>query len=123
MRLIILVIGGFVLSILAQMLAISLSKLFVGYDQELYELTIHAFRLFSFAFIFSGVGIYSSVFFTTLNNGFILAILSFMRSFVFLLPFLFDIDGIWWAMFTIEVCATIIAVIFFIIERGKYNYA
>lgn len=126
---IILAIGGIALSSLAQVLAIPLSRLFVGYDKELYELTIHAFRLFSFAFVFSGVAIYSSGFFTALNNGFISAILSFIRSlvfqvtFVFLLPFLFGVDGIWWAMCATEVCATIIAIIFFITERKKYNYA
>lgn len=126
---IILAVGGLILSGLAQALAIPLAKLFVGYDKELYDLTVHAFRLFSFAFIFSGVAIYSSGFFTALNNGLISAILSLMRSlifqitFVFLLPFIFGVDGIWWAMFATEVGATLIAVIFFITKRKKYNYA
>lgn len=96
---------------------------------ELYNLTVHAFRLFSFSFIFSGVAIYSSGFFTALNNGLISAILSFMRSlvfqvaFVFLLPFLFGTDGIWWAMFATEAGASVVAVIFFIVYRKKYRYA
>ncbi|MDE5714920.1 MAG: MATE family efflux transporter [Anaeroplasmataceae bacterium] len=124
----ILAIGGIVLSALAQVLAIPLAKLFVGYDIELYQLTVHAFRLFSFAFMFSGVAIYSSGFFTALNNGLISAILSIMRSlvfqvtFVFLLPVLFGVNGIWWAMFATEVGATVVATIFFITYRKKYNY-
>ena len=126
---IVLGIAGVVLSGLAQALAVPLSKLFVGYDEELYELTVYAFRLYSFAFVFSGVNIYSSGFFTALNNGVVSAVLSFLRAFVFqiafvfLLPFIFGVDGIWWAMFATEVCAFVVAVIFFIAMRKKYNYA
>ena len=121
--------SGVVLTALAQALAVPLALLFVGYDGELYNLTVYAFRLFSFAFIFSGVGIYSSGFFTALNNGLVSAILSFMRAlvfqvaYVFLLPWLFGVDGIWWAMFATEASAFAVAVIFFIAYRKKYGYA
>lgn len=110
-------------------LAIEIGYTFVGYDAELYNLTVNAFRMFSFAFIFSGITIYSSGFFTALNNGLISAILSFLRAlvfqiaFVFLLPFLFGENTIWWAMFATEVGAFIVAVIFFIAYRKKYHYA
>lgn len=120
--------AGVVLSALAQALAFPLSKLFVGYDKELCDLTVHAFRLFSFSFILSGVAIYSSGFFTALNNGFVSALLSLMRSpvfqisFVFVLPALFGVEGIWWAMFATEVCSAVVAVIFFVAERKKYRY-
>lgn len=122
-------IAGVVLSGLAQALAVPIAKLFVGYDKRLYELTVYAFRLFSFAFVFSGINIYSSGFFTALNNGLVSAILSLLRAFVFqiafvfLLPHFFNVDGIWWAMFATEVAAFIVAVIFFIAMRKKYRYA
>lgn len=122
-------VAGAVLSALAQALAIPLAKLFVGYNEELFNLTVYAFRLYSFAFIFSGINIYSSGFFTALNNGFVSALLSLMRSlvfqiaFVFLLPYLFGVDGIWWAMFATECTAFIISAIFFIAFRKKYKYA
>lgn len=125
---IILGVAGVVLSGLAQALAIPLAKLFVGYDKQLYELTVYVFRLYSFAFIFSGINIYSSGFFTALNNGVVSAIISLLRAFVFqitfvfLLPYLFQVDGIWWAMFATEVVAFIVAVTFFIAFRKKYNY-
>lgn len=125
---IILTIDGIILSGLAQCLAIPLAKLFVGYDQEAFELTVHAFRLYSFAFIFSGIAIYSSGFFTALNNGLVSAILSLLRSlifqvmFVFLLPLIFGVEGIWWAMLATEIGAVIVAVIFFIAERKRYQY-
>lgn len=125
---IILSAAGVILSALAQALAIPLAKLFVGYKPELYELTVYAFRLYSFAFIFSGINIYSSGFFTALNNGVVSALLSFLRSlvlqiaFVFLLPYLFGVDGIWWAMFATEAAAFVISMVFFIAFRKKYQY-
>ncbi|MGN0819148.1 MAG: MATE family efflux transporter [Christensenellaceae bacterium] len=125
---IILAVCGVVLSVFAQALALPLARLFVGYDKESFDLTVHAFRTFSFSFIFSGVAIYSSGFFTALNNGLVSAILSFLRSlvfqvaFVFLLPLLFGTDGIWWATFATELCATAIATLFFIANRKKYRF-
>lgn len=122
-------LSGILLSGLAQALAIPLGKLFVGYDEELYALTVHAFRLFSFAFIFSGIGIYSSGFFTALNNGLVSFILSILRSLVFQvtfilsLPMVFGVDGIWGTMLATEASAFIVAVIFFIAFRKKYQYA
>lgn len=116
-------IVGIILSGLAQALAIPLAKLFVGYNEELYTLTVYAFRLFSFSFIFSGINIFSSGFFTALNNGIISAIISFLHglifqvAFVFILPLIFGVDGICWAMFATEICACIVSVSFFIAER------
>lgn len=125
---IILSASGVILSGLAQALAVPLAKLFVGYDAELYGLTVHAFRLFSFGFIFSGIAIYSSGFFTALNNGLVSALLSVLRSlvfqvaYVFLLPYLFGVDGIWWATFATELSASVCAAAFFIAYRKRYNY-
>lgn len=125
---IIMSLSGVLLSGLAQALAIPLGKLFVRYEPELYALTVHAFRLFSFSFLFSGIAIYSSGFFTALNNGLVSFLLSILRSlcfqitFIFLLPFLFGVDGIWWTMFATEASAFLLAVIFFIAFRKKYHY-
>lgn len=121
-------IAGIALSGLAQALAVLLAKLFVGYDEELYKLTVYAFRLFSFSFLFSGINIYSSGFFTALNNGVVSAVLSFLRALVFqaafvvLLPALFGVSGIWCAVTATEICALVVSVIFFVAERKKYNY-
>lgn len=80
-------VAGAVLSALAQALAIPLAKLFVGYNEELYNLTVYAFRLYSFAFIFSGINIYSSGLFTALNNGFVSACTAFIISAIFFIAF------------------------------------
>lgn len=126
---VILSISGVALSGLAQALAVLLAKLFVGYDAALYRLTVDAFRMFSFAFIFSGIAVYSSGFFTALNNGLVSALLSFLRALVFqiayvlLLPFLFGVNGIRWSVFATEASAFVVAVAFFIGMKNKYHYA
>ena len=119
---------GAVLTLLARLLAAPLAKLFVGYDEGLYTLTCHAFRLFSFAFLFAGFNIFASSFFTALGNGLISAAISFLRTLVFqtasvlILPLIFDVDGIWYAITVAEVFATLISVIFLFAKRKKYHY-
>ena len=120
--------SGAVLTLLARLLAAPLAKLFVGYDEGLYTLTCHAFRLFSFAFLFAGFNIFASSFFTALGNGLISAVISFLRTLVFqtasvlILPLIFDVDGIWYAITVAEVFATLISVIFLFAKRKKYHY-
>ena len=121
-------ISGVVLTIAAIALATPLARLFVGYDQELFEMTRHAFRLFSLSFLLAGINIYVSSFFTALNNGAVSAIVSFLRTLVFqmlcvlVLPIFFDIEGIWWAMAVAEVFAFILSLSFLIGKRTKYHY-
>ena len=75
--------GGIIMMILARILAFPLAKIFVGYDVELFEMTTHAFKIFAFAFILAGMNIFTSSFFTALNNGGVSAIISFLRTLVF----------------------------------------
>ena len=120
--------SGIIMMILAIVLAAPLAKIFVGYDLELFDMTTRAFKIFSFAFIFSGVNIFSSSFFTALNNGAISAAISFLRTLVFqllsvlLLPLIFGLDGIWFAITAAEVFALIISIIFLVKKREQYHY-
>ncbi len=119
---------GIILAISAFSLSGVLAKIFVGYDAELLELTIHAFKLFSLSFLFSGLNIYTSSFFTALNNGVISAAVSFIRtlifqmSFVLFLPLLLGTDGIWLSSIFAEIAAFVVSVIFLVIERKEYQY-
>lgn len=121
-------IGGVIMVSLAELLAPVLAGIFVGYDKELFDMTVHAFRLFSFTFLLSGFNIWCSSFFTALNNGVISAAVSFLRTLVFqlaavlILPIFFKLDGVWFSVAFAEVCAFIISVIFLIAKRKKYNY-
>ena len=119
---------GVALTALAMALADPLSRLFVGYDAGLFALTSHAFRLFAWSFLLAGFNIYTSGFFTALNNGGVSAAISFLRTLVFqyasvlILPIFFDVDGIWWAITVAEVFAFLISVLFLLAKRGKYHY-
>ncbi len=112
----------------SEVLAAPLSRLFVGYDRELYELTLRGFVIFSFSFIFSGLPIFASSFFTALNNGFVSALISFLRTVVFeviavlLLPIFFGIDGIWYSIVVAEIAATIMAVGCLLVNKHRYGY-
>ena len=121
-------VSGVVLTILAIALSSPLAKIFVGYDEELYELTRHAFRLFAYSFLLAGFNIFTSSFFTALNNGAVSAAISFMRTLIFqtssvlILPMFLGVDGIWWAITVAEVFAFILSLIFIFAKRKKYNY-
>jgi len=120
--------GGAAMSLLAQFLAHPLAVLYVGYDAELMQMTEKAFHIFAFAFILSGINIYTSSFFTALNNGAVSAAISFLRTLVcellsvLLLPILRGTDGIWGSVGVAEVMAFIISMIFLVKNKAKYNY-
>ncbi len=114
--------------ILGEGLAVPLSKLFVGYNEKILEMTIRGFRLYSFSFMIVGFSIFGSAFFTALNNGLVSAILSFLRLFllqavsVLVLPVFLGLDGIWLSGVASELVALIITFSCIFALRKKYNY-
>lgn len=120
--------SGVILTAAAILLASPLSKIFVGYDQELFELTCNGFKLFSISFLVSGFNIFASSFFTALGNGLVSATISFSRTLLFqiaavmLLPMILGINGIWLAIVAAEAMAIIVTSIFLITNKKKYKY-
>ena len=104
-----------------------LSLLFVGYDAGLLDMTIHAFAIFSFSFLFSGMTILGSSFFTALNDGLTSAMIAFLRTLVFqiaavcILPIFWRLDGIWYSIILAEVLAVLVTVLFLLGKRKKYH--
>jgi len=117
-----------VMVVAAEVLAVPLSRLFVGYDAGLMELTASGFRIFGFSFLFQGFAIYGSGFFTALNDGLTSALISFLRTLVFqllavlLLPLVWGINGVWASIIVAELMATTLSVIFLVIKQKKYQY-
>lgn len=113
---------------LAEGLARPLALLFVGYDEALLAVTVRGFFYFSFSFLFAGLAIFGSAFFTALNNGLMSAIISFLRTLVFqiaavfVLPLLFGIDGIWVSLVVAELFAALLAGILLLVNKKKYRY-
>ena len=120
---------GLFLAVFSQVLAIPLSKLFVGYDAELYTMTRNAFRIYCLVYLFNGFNIFGSSFFTALSNGGISAAISFLRTLVFqvaavlILPMILGMNGIWFAVIVAELLTLVITVTFFLLKRKKYHYA
>ena len=117
------------LTIISEIISKLLASIFVSYDVELLELTIRAIRIFSLSYFISGFNIFSSSFFTALNNGAVSAIISFLRTLVFqiamifILPLIWGLDGIWFAELFAEILALIVSYIFLVINKEKYQYA
>ena len=114
--------------IAAEGLAGPLARIFVGYDPALLALTLHGFRIFSFSFLFAGIAIFGSSFFTALNDGLTSALVSFLRTLVFqiaavlIFPIFWGINGIWFSIVAAEIAAAFVTALFLLGKRKKYHY-
>ncbi len=119
---------GAAMVLLSQTLAVPMAKLFVGYNPDLFGMTVRALRISTISFVVVGFNIFASSFFTALNDGGVSAAISFLRTFVFkmaailILPMIFKLDGIWFADVTAEAFAFIISLVFLFAKKKKYHY-
>ena len=122
------IVAGILMCVVAILLSGPLSKLFVGYDIDLYEMTKWGFSIFSISFLVTGLNIYASSFFTALGNGLVSALISFLRTLLFqvvavlVLPIYFGLNGVWLAIVAAEGVALIVSVAFLLLYRKKYGY-
>ncbi|MGN8799298.1 MATE family efflux transporter [Candidatus Merdisoma sp. HCP28S3_D10] len=100
-------------------------------DPKTFTLADAGFRIFAFNFLFSGFNIASSGFFTALSNGRVSAIISFLRTLVFIvlslltLPRFFGITGAWLAIPVAEFLTLVLALRLhrtYFIRPGAKNY-
>ena len=121
-------ITSIIMVVFSEAVSYPLSSIFVGYDKELLDMTVHGFRLFAVGYLLSGINIYASSFFTALCNGALSAFLSFTRTLLFrggmvlLLPVFFGLDGIWSAIVVAEALGIICSITCFVKNREKYHY-
>lgn len=126
----VIVVGLFSTSIftLSELLAYPIAKVYVGYDEELMRITTQGFFVYSFAFLFMGMAVFASSFFTALNNGTVSAMVAFLRTLVFettaiiLLPIVFGVDGIWGSIVLAELMAAVVGAGFIYRMRRRYCY-
>lgn len=122
-------VTALVMTALSEILARPLASIFASYDKELLELTVNAIRLYSLSYIISWFNIFASSFFTALNDGFVSALISFLRTLVFqvitilVLPNILGIDGIWLSVLVAEVFSIIVSLICYAVNKKKYEYA
>ena len=98
--------------------------LFVG-DGTVFSLTWDGLKLFSLVFVFIGLNVFLSGYFTALGNGFISAVISLLRSlflvviFILVLPKLIGVSGVWLTM-PLSEAVTIFMAIYLYRRYGKH---
>lgn len=121
-------LSSVVMFLAGEFLATPLSQIYVGYDAELLDMTIRAFKLYAFSFLFTGIAVFGSAFFTALNDGLTSAVISFMRTMVFqvaavlILPLIWGLDGIWLSVIAAEFMAVVINFVFIVLKRKRHGY-
>lgn len=101
--------------------------LFAKPGTQVFELAYHGMKLFAIGFLAMGFNIFASGLFTALSNGKVSALLSFLRTFVFILlaililPSVFEVNGIWLAIPVAEGLALIAVGWYFIKFKKVYG--
>ena len=119
---------GIAMFALSLSLAVPFAHLFGHGEQELINLIIRAAIIYSFAYLALGYSMFTSAFFTALNNGAVSTIISLCRTlifqigFAFLFPILFGDQSLWWALTAGELINVGLGTIFLILNRKKYGY-
>ena len=105
-----------------------LSSIFVGYDAALLDVTTRAFRICAVPFLVMWFNMYTSCFFTALNDGAVSAAISFMRSLVLpltcviVMPAIWHLDGVWFSLVGSEILGVFVSLYFLLSKRKKYHY-
>lgn len=120
--------AGVILTILAEVFAGLLAKIFVGYNPELYSLTVSGMRIYDLAFVMMGLNVLGSALFTSLSNGKISALLSLIRSVVLqvslilILPLIFGGQSLWAVVIAVETGTLLVTWRMIVRYRSKYHY-
>lgn len=113
---------------LSEFFSTGIIRVFAAPESDVFQIAKHGFTLFSISFLFTGVNIFSSALFTAFSDGKVSAIISFLRTFVFLivcllvLPLILEIDGIWLAVPVAEGLALIVSIYYLVRYRKTYHY-
>ena len=120
-------IFGILITTLSIGLADPISRIFVGYNEELTALCVQALRIISLSFALSGITTFSSSCFTGLNQGSASLAIAAVKGFigplaaVLLLPLAFGAEGIWYATPAAEIMTLIVSLLLFVWWRKKEN--
>ncbi len=124
--LLILGVTGIAMTALSEALGYPFVKMF-GYTDELFDMTLRGFRIYSCVFLIVGFNMFGSSLFTALNNGLVSAVISSLRiafciTAVMVFPLVWGIDGVWAAASFAEVFAIASTLLFVFLFRKKYGY-
>ena len=101
---------------------------FLGAGSPIHAMTRRGFLIFSSAYLFMGLNIFYSAMFTAFGDGRTSALLSFMRTLVFLvgalllLPLMLDLDGVWLAVPVAEALSFLLGIWCYRRYGNRYGY-
>ncbi len=126
--LVFIVLASVTVFIFAESMAHPLILIFAKSGTNVYDIAVKGFHIFSVSFLFAGINIFASGYFTALSNGAVSASISFLRTLGFMLisfivlPRLFGIIGVWLAVPVAELLTIVASVGFLVKNRNKYGY-
>lgn len=115
--------------IISKYLSPLLISIFAGNGTELYNITLNGFNLFQISFLLCGVNIFTSGMFTAFSNGKVSALLSLLRTFIFLssgiifLPSLIGVNGVWLAVPLAEIMTLVFSLFYIYKYKNIYGYS
>lgn len=113
---------------IAMLFGSTLVQIFSPIGTQVYDIARQGFLIFPFSFLFCGFNIFTSATFTALSNGKVSAIISTLRTFIFIsitlltLPQFFGVVGVWIAVPLAELLTIFISIIFIMKKNKVYHY-
>jgi Na+-driven multidrug efflux pump len=102
--------------------------IFIKNESPAFQLAKSGYIFFTFGYLFAGMNIFSSVFFTSLSNGKVSAIISFTRTFAFtlglllILPYFMGTNGVWLSTPLAELGSLVVSIIYLKKYKKVYHY-
>lgn len=124
-----LIISSIISNLIIHLLVRQALVIFTAIDSNVYNIALYGFSIYSLAFVIMGLGIFSSAMFTAFSDGKTSAIISFARTFIFIvgsiliLPNIIGEIGIWIAVPAAELLGAVIAIFYLINKKSIFNYA
>ncbi len=122
-------VSSLIVALLALVFTPAIVGIFTPKGRGIYEIAVHGFFLFSFNYFLAGMNIFASSMFTALSNGKISAIISFARTFIFIvlsiisLPFVLGVNGVWISVPVAEFLTLFLSCFYLIRYKKVYGYA
>lgn len=114
--------------VISMLIASSIVEIFTPKGSKVYDIGYKGFIIFATSFLITGINIFASSMFTAFSNGKVSAIISFLRTFVFLigsifiLPEIFNTVGIWISVPIAEILTIIVSIMYMRKYRIIYGY-
>lgn len=119
---------SFLIFAIAMLFGSSFVQIFSAENTVVYHIARQGFLIFPISFLFCGFNMFASATFTALSNGYVSAIISTLRTFVFIsialliLPRFLGVIGIWLAVPLAELLTIFISLAFILKYKGRYHY-